>query len=250
MKASIMTARLMSTLLISTLGYSSVAQASINQAEPVILLHGLARSASSMHKMESALQQAGYQTCNLAYPSREHDVATLTRNHITPALERCFPGYEGRLHFVTHSMGGILVRQLAMDERYARRIGRVVMMGTPNHGSEVIDHLSSWKVFQRIAGPAGPQLGTDHDSTPQQLGPAIFEAGIFAGNISFNPLLSLLLTGQDDGKVSIESTKLEGMRDFHVLRSSHAFIMRNPQAIRQTLHFLSHGSFSSAGLPL
>ena len=120
------------------------------------------------------------------------------------------------------------------------------MMGTPNHGSEVIDHLSSWKVFQHIAGPAGPQLGTGADAIPQLLGPANFEAGIIAGTFSFNPALSLLLPGQDDGKVSVGSTKLERMQDFLALRSSHAFIMRNPQAIKHTVHFLRHGSFRTA----
>jgi triacylglycerol lipase len=199
-----------------------------------------------MQKMEKALQQAGYQTCNIAYPSREHDVATLTSSHIAPALEGCFPGYEGRIHFVAHSMGGILVRQLARDAQYEKRIGRVVMMGTPNHGSEVIDRLSTWQLFRKISGPAGPQLGTDPNSILQILGPATFEAGILAGNIPFNPFLSLLLPGEDDGKVSVASTQLEGMQDFRVLCSSHVFIMRNPQAIKQTLHFLTHGHFISA----
>lgn len=230
-------------VLMSALGYTPIASAS--QAEPVVLLHGLARSASSMNKMELALQEAGYPTCNIAYPSRQFDVATLAKDHIAPALQRCFPGYEGRLHFVTHSMGGILVRQLAQDTQYAERIGRVVMMGTPNHGSEVIDHLSAWKIFQRIAGPAGPQLGTTADCIPKALGMANFETGIIAGNFSLNPMLSLLLPGQDDGKVSVESTKLEGMRDFLVLRSSHVFIMRNRQAIANTMHFLRHGHFIS-----
>lgn len=241
MKATAMTA-----LMMSALGYAPVVTANTTQAEPVVLLHGLARSASSMQKMESALQQAGYRTCNIAYPSRHHDVETLAKDHIAPALQRCFPDYQGRLHFVTHSMGGILVRQLAQDEHYAKRIGRVVMMGTPNHGSEVIDHLSSWKIFQRIAGPSGPQLGTGSASIPQLLGPANFEAGIIAGTFSFNPILSLLLPGEDDGKVSVDSTKLEGMQDFRALRSSHVFIMRNRQAIKNTVYFIRHGRFISS----
>lgn len=240
-----MKAAAISAVLASAMGYTAPAMAS--HTEPVVLLHGLARTASSMQKMENALKEAGYQTCNISYPSRQHDVATLANHHIAPALERCFAGYEGRIHFVTHSMGGILVRQLAQDEKYAKHIGRVVMMGTPNHGSEVIDHLSSWKIFQRIAGPAGPQLGTTPDCIPQQLGPAGFEVGIIAGTFTFNPMLSLLLPGQDDGKVSVASTQLEGMQDFLTMRSSHVFIMRNPQAIRQTLHFLRNGHFITTG---
>lgn len=233
-------------MLMAALGQASSTTASPIYTEPVVLLHGLARTASSMQKMEKSLHKAGYQVCNISYPSRQHDVATLARDHIAPALQNCFPGYKGRIHFVTHSMGGILVRQLAKDERYAARIGRVVMMGVPNHGSEIIDLVGNWALFKLIAGPAGPQLGTGPGALAHALGPANFEAGIIAGRTSFNPLLSLLLPGADDGKVSVSSTKLEGMQDFLTLRSSHVFIMRNPQAIRQTMHFLQYGQFMAA----
>ncbi|MGH8492068.1 MAG: esterase/lipase family protein [Moraxellaceae bacterium] len=243
MKAVLKTA-LKTVVLMTALSQADTVTAIPEYREPVVLLHGLARSASSMQKMEAALQLAGYRTCNIAYPSRQHDVATLAKDHIAPALQRCFPDYEGPLHFVTHSMGGILVRQLALDSQYEKRIGRVVMMGTPNHGSEVIDHLGTWPLFKRIAGPAGPQLSTAPDSLPQTLGPINFEVGIIAGNFSFNPFLSLLLPGADDGKVSVTSTQLEGMQDFIVLRSSHVFIMRNRQAIESTVRFLESGSFN------
>lgn len=232
---------LSTSLLMSAMG--TVAAAVTPPTEPVVLLHGLARQASSMNRMESALQQAGYTVCNIAYPSRRHDVQTLAQEYVVATLQQCLPGYEGRIHFVTHSMGGILVRQLAQDSRHATRIGRVVMLGPPNKGSEIIDHIGNWRVFRQFAGPAGKQLGTGQDSLPQLLGPASFEAGVIAGRISFNPLLSLLLPGENDGKVSVAGTRLEGMQDFLVLRSSHVFIMKNRLAIANTLHFLQHGNF-------
>lgn len=234
---------LIAALLMSALGYTLQTMALNGNSEPVVLLHGLGRSSKSMGKLQTALQSAGFQVFNVAYPSRHHDVQTLIRNHVAPSLEHCFPYHEGRIHFVTHSMGGILVRQLSLDKRFASRIGRVVMMGAPNHGSEIIDHVGAWPLFRKISGPAGPQLGTSPDALPTALGPAIFETGILAGNISINPVLSLFLPGENDGKVSVASAKLEGMRDFRIVRSSHVFIMRNPKAIKQTVHFLNHGHF-------
>lgn len=208
----------------------------------VVLLHGLARGAASMQPMARALEQDGYAVCNLGYPSREHSIDALAREHVAPQIARCFPQRAGALHFVTHSMGGIIVRELARTGA-AGPIGRVVMLGPPNQGSEVVDRLGDWRLFQALNGPAGGELGTAGDSAPQRLGPARFELGIIAGNRSINWMLSLLIPGPDDGKVAVARAGLEGMQDFVVLRASHPFIMQSPQAIAQTLAFLRQGRF-------
>jgi len=221
----------------------SVAAAAASHAKPpVVLLHGLARSSASMQPMARALEQAGYAVCNLSYPSREYPIDVLARNHVAPQIARCFPQQRGPLHFVTHSMGGIIVRVLDRSGD-AGPIGRVVMLSPPNQGSEVVDRLGGWQLFQALNGPAGGQLGTDLRSAPQQLGPARFELGIITGNRSINWMLSLLIPGPDDGKVAVSRAQLEGMRDFIVLRASHPFIMQSPQAIAQTLVFLQEGRF-------
>ena len=144
-------------------------------------------------------------------------------------------------------MGGILVRYLA-DQGLLPELGRVVMLSPPNHGSEVVDVLKESWIFEFINGPAGQQLGTSEDSLPKQLKQANFEVGIITGNVSINPLLSWLIEGNDDGKVSIESAKLEGMRGFLVLPSSHTFIMMDQTAIDQTIYFLKYGVFDDAHL--
>jgi pimeloyl-ACP methyl ester carboxylesterase len=196
-----------------------------------------------MDPLEKALSAAGYRVCNVAYPSRDYSVDVLARRFVAPAVKRCFPGHEGSVNFVTHSMGGIVVRQLAALGDMPR-IGRVVMLGPPNQGSEAVDALGALRIFRWIGGPAGQTLGTSAGALPRTLGPVHFELGVIAGSRSFNPWLSsLLLPGQDDGKVTVAGTRVEGMKDFVVLPTTHVFMMRSPEVIRQTLHFLAHGCF-------
>jgi triacylglycerol lipase len=208
----------------------------------VVLLHGLARSSHTMDKLSQRLVDAGYRTCNIAYPSRQHSVETLAADYVLPAIEACFGGNAGAIDFVTHSLGGIIVRQLAASGSPIR-FGRVVMLSPPNQGSQVVDKLGGLALFKAINGPAGQQLGTSVTQLPHTLGSANFELGVLTGNRSINCILSLLIPGDDDGKVAVENARLAGMQDFLVLPTSHPFIMKNRAAQAQVLHFLAHGAF-------
>ena len=217
----------------------------------VVLLHGLIRKPGSMKKMARALRAAGYRTCNIGYPSTDFEVEILAGEHVLPAIQRCVAALPVDqqslpLNFVTHSMGGIIVRQLAATNALAsvnQSIGRVVMLGTPNNGSELVDSLSDWWLFNRMNGPAGSQLGTDKNALPLNLGKANFELGVIAGNRSFS-LLSRLVPGEDDGKVAVSSTRLEGMQDFIVMPATHTFMMQKRSVINQALSFLNTGQFA------
>jgi pimeloyl-ACP methyl ester carboxylesterase len=210
--------------------------------ETVVLLHGLARTSYSMSLMASALEAQGYRVCNIPYPSRGHSVPVLAADHVAPAIRSCVGVDQRPVHFVTHSLGGIVVRRLAVSEPDIR-IGRVVMLGPPNRGSEVVDKLGTLSLFELINGPAGLQLGTGADALPLVLGPPDFKVGVIAGSRTINPILSLIIPGVDDGKVSIENARLDGMKDFLVVPASHPFLMRDEQVIGQAVHFLKHGSF-------
>jgi pimeloyl-ACP methyl ester carboxylesterase len=200
-----------------------------------------------MDRMGEALSAAGYRVCNIDYPSRKHPVAELAARHVAPEIGKCIARGEP-VHFVTHSLGGIIVRQLAATGA-VQRFGRVVMLGPPNQGSEVVDTLGNWGLFGIINGPAGRELGTSPGALPQKLGPATFELGIIAGNRSINPILSTIIPGDDDGKVAIERARLEGMRDFIVVPASHPFLMKNDEVISQTIHFLACGAFEHGTSP-
>lgn len=210
--------------------------------EHVILLHGLGRTSASMVKMERALKGAGYVVWNVDYPSRTAAIERLSEDAIAPCLARCHAQRAEKIHFVTHSLGGMLVRSY-FSRHPEPSLGRVVMLGPPNQGSEVVDKLRDWSFFQRINGPAGQELGTAADSTPNQLGPPGFPVGIIAGSRSINWINSLLIPGPDDGKVSVENTKLTGMTDHLILSAAHPFLMKDKRAIAQTVAFLRHGHF-------
>ncbi len=188
----------MTTLLLSLLFFASASN--LHAAEGVILLHGLCRTGACMKKMESKLTDAGFIVLNVDYPSRTAHIETLSEAAIGGALQDARLEKCTRVHFVTHSFGGILVRSYFKRHEY-HRLGRVVMLGPPNQGSEVVDILRSWWFFKKLNGPAGNELGTDNESVPNTLGPVNFELGVIAGDRSINWINSMMIEGPDDGKV-------------------------------------------------
>ena len=231
--------------LVVSLGACSDAEPVVNthDGECVVLLHGLARSSLSMERMKWFLEGNGYQVANIDYPSRDFEIARLATMAVEDGLEQCaMKESPGRVHFVTHSLGGILVRYY-YAENVVDSVGRVVMLGPPNQGSAAVDEMHDWPGFEWLNGPAGYQLGKGENSVPLQLGSPKFEFAVIAGNESIDPVTSAVLEDPDDGRVSVSDTYLDGMQDFRLVETSHAFMMQNGEVFELVKGFLETGAF-------
>lgn len=207
----------------------------------VVLLHGLARVSNSMGELEKKLARSGMQAVNISYPSRQAPIAELATDAVSRGLAGCREKGARTIHFVTHSLGGILLRFYLADTQIPE-LGRTVMLGPPNQGSSLAQGLKSLPGFGFL-GPAGQALGTDDESIVNNLGPVDFELGIIAGDLALNPLGLFLIDGPNDSVVSVESTRVEGMKAHITLPVMHSLMMRDNEVIDHSIHFLKTGNF-------
>lgn len=210
----------------------------------VVFVHAIARTPRSFQKMQRAVGELGFMTLNLGYKSRRKSLEVLA-DDIHSEIQDFSSKIDGPLHFVGHSMGGLLVR-IYIAKYAPEKLGRVVMLGTPNGGSEIADFLKDYALYRVLLGPAGQQLGTRRDEGVEAfLPPVNYPVGIIAGNRTVDPISStLMLPGPNDGRVSVENTKVSGMADHIVIASSHPWLPRNATAINQTISFLRRGKFN------
>ena len=209
----------------------------------VVLLHGLIRTSSAMKRLEWAFEEQGYRVINITYPCTRLSIEDIAASTLADILNERIEDPTVKVHFVTHSLGGIVLREYLSNNPMSN-LGRVVMIAPPNHGSELVDKFRKWPFFAFFTGPAGQQLGTATDSVPKRLGPAGFDLGVIAGDRTLNPFYSWFIPGPDDGKVSVASTKLEGMDDFMVVHYSHTYLPWRKEVIQASLQFVNEGWFA------
>ncbi|MCP3982868.1 MAG: alpha/beta hydrolase [bacterium] len=197
-----------------------------------------------MRPLEKRLNQEGYAVHNIGYPSRSEPPDELVR-HLQGSLDECCLESGDKLHFVTHSLGGVLARAVLADQR-PRALGRVVMIAPPNKGTELVDAFGDDWWFRLFLGPTAETLGTGHTSFPRSIGPPDYELGIIAGA---HPLSSRMgawiVTGENDGVVSVESTRVEGMTDFLAVPVGHVRIRDDGLVADEVVFFLRKGRFEN-----
>lgn len=209
----------------------------------VILLHGFAGFAFMNRPLTHALRRAGYRPVEMGYDSWGHSLDRIC-DDLAPQFARL--DESAQLHIVAHSMGGLVARALIHRHRPAR-LGRVVMLGTPNGGSEVADLFERTPWLRPILGQAAPALVTQRPAAIEALFDrrVDYDLGIVAGS---RPLMTIgttrFLPSPNDGKVSVASTRLPGAADHIILPLAHSQLPYHGAAHEQIRHFLEHGRFS------
>lgn len=211
-------------------------------AECVVLIHGFGRSSFSMGKISNHLESNGYKTISIDYPSRKHSIEFIVNQYIMPEINEdklnC-----SKLHFVGYSMGGIITRYILANNRPSN-VGRVVFLGTPNSGAEIVNSLGKYKWFKKVFGPAVQDLAVGAKFLNRLPKTVDYESGVISGNFSANPFTSFfLLKGDDDGTISVKSTIIKGMKDHIVIPSSHNMLLSNQRAVEEIEYFIRNGKF-------
>ena len=216
----------------------------IQNRDCVVVLHGLKMGPRHLSFMARSLEKEGYDVYNIGYNSDKETIENITRNQVRPQLP---VACGGKLHYVGHSMGGIIIRELLRQDT-PQNIGRIVMLGTPNQGSEVVDFNMRTPVvstlFDLFFGPAAEQLRAENNDYLEELPAPVVQTGIIAGDTYIEPIGGMfILPAPNDGKVTVGSTKLKTMNDHIVLHDSHFWLPISHEARMQTIHFLKNGKF-------
>jgi pimeloyl-ACP methyl ester carboxylesterase len=213
------------------------------ETEVVFLLHGLGRSRFAMRVLASRLEDAGFFVYNIGYPSINKTPEEILEN-ISQQIDASLPETNQTVHFVGHSLGGLLIRAY-LEKTNIKNLGSVVLMGTPNKGTTLVDNYrDSW--WMQMLGPAALALSTDENSFPNSIGRPYYPVGIIAGIYGDNDNEDIL-PGDDDGLVPLESTKIDGMTDFIAIETSHYMMRYNQEVADQAIMFLRHGRFKEGG---
>jgi len=222
-------------------GCASPPVSSTPKNETVVLLHGILRTSKHMKPLAEHLKNNGYNVLNIDYPSGKfplEKLVDLTAENINSKL----PVATEKVHFVGYSMGGLLARGIINKYRPAN-LGRVLLLATPNGGSEFANFWKENILYRKLYGEAGQQLTINNPAINEICGKIDYEVGVISGNFSIDQSSAYLISGENDGKVSIESSKIDGMRDHIVVSASHTFFPSNKEVKRQTLEFLRNGRF-------
>jgi pimeloyl-ACP methyl ester carboxylesterase len=224
------------------------------KGKAVIVMHGIAGTRLHMSKLSRYLQSnGGYEVFNVTYPTTQREISEHAQT-----LAKIIDNLDGieELNFVGHSMGNVVIRHYLNDLKTAEaaaptgalakkrpKFNRFVMLAPPNHGSGLARYFADNFVFDTVLGDSGQQLGRDWSRLEAHLATPDFEFAVIAGGKGDEKGYNPLLAGDDDGVLSVETTKLAGAKDFMVVPAMHPLMQNNSQVLAYTLRFLKDGAF-------
>ena len=213
------------------------------QGKAVILIHGLLQTSNCMNQMSISLKDSGFVPVEFDYPSTQISIpeAAGFLNKMVTSLE----GFT-EIHFVAHSMGGLVVRSFSTGT-HDQRVKRLVMLGTPNQGAELADITQQVWLVRTASGPGARQLGTRPNGLIKKLPVPNYEFAVIAGARGTYAGWNPLIPGDDDGTVTVASTRLPGAADFGTVCKTHGDLLGDEQAISQTVNFLKSGRLRLEG---
>lgn len=231
-------------LLIACSGASDSVNDQVHNNELVVLAHGLGRSDTAMWRFTQRLEGTGYQVCTLDYSSIGKSVQTVLSS-TTFQIDSCTTKFQvEKIHFIGHSLGGLVIRSYLQNHKnfiHSKHLGEVVLIGTPNKGSELADYYDdSW--LMEIGGGVSKALVTGEKSLGNQLEELDINIGVIAGTASLS-FTNDVFNGPNDGLVSVESTKLNNMGDFITIDVGHSSMRYNAEVAAQSIYFLQNGNF-------
>jgi pimeloyl-ACP methyl ester carboxylesterase len=215
----------------------------LEESECVVLVHGLWRSGFAMRSIASDLEDHGYQTVSVDYPSTQEEIPELVQGYLLKSYEECAQTGAKKIHLVSHSMGGILIRQFLQSHSLPAG-SRVVMLSPPNQGSELSEKFGESWWYQWAVGPAGVSLSANQGGIISKLREIAEPVGIIAAYRDWSVWPNAWLPHPNDGTVSVESMKLAEMDDFILVNSGHALMRFNDEVQSQIRQFLAVGEFA------
>jgi pimeloyl-ACP methyl ester carboxylesterase len=217
----------------------------------VLVLHGLGRTRGAMASLCRYLaEQGGYSVVNIQYPGTRQSIAASAGQ--LASIIRHLDGID-QVDLVGHSLGNLVVRHYLADQSGERpgrgpdpRLHRMVMLGPPNHGASMATLLADNALFKAVTGQPGQELGRLWPWEDAELATPRFEFGIIAGGRGARQGFNPLIPGDNDGLISVETTRLGGAADFLVVPALHAQLHNDPRVWALVLRFLRFGCFVDA----
>lgn len=217
----------------------------------VILMHGIYGKLKDLSYIEKKLEENGYSGVSIQYPTTKDDIQTMAKKYIEPEIMKKVEILNKinekrekenkkklKINFVVHSMGSVVLRH-ELQKNILKDLGKVVFISPPSHGSSIADNFLT-EMLNPVLGKAVKQIKTKEDSFVNKLNEPCYECYVMVGNKTNNPLYSLMIKGNDDGMVPVQSAKLKNCKFRIIDGKSHTSILKSDEVVQEILKYFGN----------